>query len=142
MIRIDSKGMGKTHADKTIRVHTNDSNTPEIKLSLSGEIKPFVDLSSSVIRLTGSAGKEIKRIITISPVEGNRFRITGVAPEDGKHLEYELAETTHAGALKYELTVINVKREKGWYKDNFRIRTDSTISPEFGIPVFGFIREP
>ncbi len=108
---------------------------------LSGDVRPVADFSATVISLTGSAGTDIRQIIRISPVAENRFRITGIAPEDGKNLKYELIETTSGEAPAYELTVCNLKQDKGWYRDKFHILTDSTISPEILIPVLGLIRE-
>ncbi len=140
-IKIDTMGEGNSHISKTVTVYTNDARTPEINFILSGDVRPVADLSASVIRLTGSAGTEIRQIIRISPVAENRFRITGIAPEDGRNLKYELIETTSGEAPAYELTVFNLKPDKGWYRDKFHILTDSTISPEILIPVFGYIRE-
>lgn len=140
-IKIDTNGAGNSHISKTVTVYTNDTRTPEINFSLAGDVRPVADLSAPVIRLTGSAGTDIRQIIRISPVAENRFTITGIAPEDGRNLKYELVETTSGEAPAYELTVCNLKQDKGWYRDKFHILTDSPISPEILIPVFGFIRE-
>lgn len=135
--------MDENHINKTITVRTDDKNNAEIKVTLSGEIKPIADvLSPSIVRLTGTAGQEIKQTLTIAPFSYNRFKIKEIKAENGKNIKYELAEKTHAGILKYELTVYNLKHDKGWYMDKLHIRTDSAASPEFEIPVFGLIREP
>jgi hypothetical protein len=134
--------LDENQINKTITVRTNDKNNSEIKLTLSGEIKPIADISSSVVRLTGTAGHEIKQMISITPFADNRFKITEIKAEKGKDFKYELAEKTKADGVNYELTVYNLKKEKGWYTDKLHVRTDSTAFPEFEISVFGYIREP
>ncbi len=134
--------MDEEYINKTIVVRTNDKNNADIEIAISGNIKPITDVFSlSVVRLTGTKGQEIKQTVTITPGADNRFKITGIKAENGKNLKYELADKTQANSLKYELTVYNLKQEKGWYTDKLIIQTDSAVSPVFEIRVMGFIRD-
>lgn len=127
---------------KTIMVLTSDPNHAELALTIGGQVKPIVDVSETVIRLTGNAGQEISKTITIIPVPENHFRITHIKAENGAYFRHELVtEEQPDGGVKYLLTVYNLKKEKGWYTDKIVINTDSNISPVLEIRVMGFIRD-
>ena len=122
-------------------VVTDDKAMPEILLTLSGNVTPRAYLSTDTIRLTGSAKKEIKGELTITPTPDNPFKIIEVTAEKGENIRFELKETSRNELKKYVLIAHNVKTEKGWYIDKLHIKTDSEISPEFVVTVFGVIRD-
>ena len=126
---------------RAILVITDDKTMPEFRLELSGNVKPRAYISTDIVRLTGSAGKEITGDLTIAPTPDNPFKITGITAEKGNDLRFELTETGSPELKKYRLTVYNLKKEKGWYIDKLHIKTDSEKSPEFVVTVFGVIRE-
>ena len=127
---------------KTITVLTSDPNHAELELTLTGRVKPIAELSASVIRLTGAAGQEISKTITITPASENPFKIQNIRVENGKFFRYELvAKDLAGGNVAYDLTVHNLKQEKGSYIDKLFIQTDSAISPVLEIRVMGFIRD-
>lgn len=126
---------------KTITVLTSDPNHAKLELSLTGRVKPIVELSATVIRLTGNAGQEISKTITITPASENPFKIQNIRAENGKFFRHELvAKEQPGGGVSYDLTVVNLKQEKGSYIDKLLIHTDSAISPVLEIRVMGFIR--
>jgi len=98
-------------------------------------------LSATVIRLTGNAGQEISKTITIAPTPGNPFKIKNVKAEKGMYFRHELVEKKQPDGVSYDLTVHNLKKEKGSYIDKLFIQTDSAISPVLEIRVMGFIRD-
>ena len=127
---------------KTITVMTSDPKHAKLELSLTGEVKPIVKLSATIIRLTGNAGQKISKTITITPAPENPFKIKIVRAENCKFFRQELAAKNQpGGGISYDLTVYNLKQEKGWYTDKLLIQTDSAISPVLEIRVMGFIRD-
>ena len=113
----------------------------EVKLEVAGFVKPRIYLSSGTARLTGPAGTEIKTTVTISPSQENPFKITEIKAEKGKNIRFDLEEIKQPDAVKYQLTVYNTKKEKGWYLDHINVKTDSKKTPEFKIKLFGVIRD-
>lgn len=139
---MDSKGMGGQSVNKTITVLTSDPDHAELKLTVTGQVRPIADVSETVIRLTGNAGREISKTITITPAAGNPFRINDVRAENGKYFRHELAAKDQPdGGVTYQLTVYNLKPEKGWYTGKILIYTDSAVSPVLEFRVMGFIRD-
>ncbi len=126
---------------RAMLVITDDKTTPEFRLEISGDVKPRAYISTDTLRLTGSAGKALKKELTIAPTPDNPFKITGITAEKGNDLRFELTETGPPELKKYLLTVYNLKKEKGWYIDKLHIKTDSETSPEFVVTVFGVIRD-
>ena len=122
-------------------VVTDDKAMPEILLTLSGNVTPRAYLSTDTIRLTGSAKKEIKGELIITPTPDNPFKIIEITAEKGENIRFELKETSHNELKKYLLTAHNLKTEKGWYMDKLHIKTNSDASPEFVVTVFGVIRD-
>jgi hypothetical protein len=137
---MDSKGMGGQPVSKIITVLTSDPNHPKLELTLAGRVKPIAVLSESVIRLTGNTGQEISKTITITPASENPFKIKTVKAENGKFFRHELITKNQPGGVRYDLTVVNIKPEKGFYTDKILIQTDSAISPVLEIRVMGVIR--
>jgi len=126
---------------KTITVLTSDPNHPKLELTITGQVKPIAKLSASVIRLTGNAGQKISKTITIIPAPENPFKIKKIKSENGQFFRHELTEKhLPDGGLAYDLTVHNLKEDKGFYTDKIRIQTDSAISPVLEIRVMGVIR--
>jgi hypothetical protein len=78
--------------------------------------------------------------VTIAPTIENRFKILEVKAEKGDNIRYDLIEMNRPDGLKYQLTIYNVKKEKGWYIDNIYLKTSSKRSPVLKIPILGFIR--
>lgn len=127
---------------KTITVLTSDPNHPKLELTLTGRVNPIANLSASVIRLTGNAGEKISKTITITPAPGNPFKIKNIRAENGKFFRHELAaKNLPGGGVRYDLTVVNSKPDKGFYTDKIFIQTDSRISPVLEIRVMGVIRD-
>jgi hypothetical protein len=140
VIKLDTKGYSGEHITKTIAVRTNDKQKPEFNLVISGEVKPFADITPAEAKLTGNVGQKIKQTVTIAPTSENRFKILEVRAEKGDNIRYNLKEMSQSDGIKYQLTVYNVKKEKGWYIDNIYLKTTSSRSPVLKIRVLGFIR--
>ena len=52
---------------------------------MAGFVKPRAYLSSDTVRLTGIAGTEIMKTVTISPSQENPFKITEINAEKGEN---------------------------------------------------------
>jgi len=78
--------------------------------------------------------------VTISPSNENLFQILDIRTDKGDNIRFDLGEIKQIKGIQYQLTVYNTKKDKGWYIDKIFIKTDSSISPEFTIDVFGVIR--
>ncbi len=121
-------------------MRTNDPVRPEVRLEVSGYVKPQAYLSSSVARLTGKVGQVISQTVTITPTPENPFKILGIDLDQGDFIRYDLKEIKNSQGKAYELTIFNTKQDKGWYRDKIFIKTDSSISPELKIQVLGLVR--
>jgi hypothetical protein len=138
---LDTNGYGGKPLIRAVLVITNDKSHPEVRFELAGFVKPRAYLSSDTARLTGPAGTEIMTTVTISPSPENPFKIKEINAEKGENIRYDLKEIKQPDALKYQLTVYNTKKEKGWYLDHIIVKTDSPKTPEFTIKIFGVIRD-
>ena len=107
---------------------------------MTGEVKPRQNISSTTIRLTGNASGEIKQTLTLTSSKENPFHITSIYADKGENIRYDLTKIKLDNGEKYQLTVYNTKKDKGWYIDKIFIKTDSTLTPEVTIEVFGVIR--
>ncbi len=139
-IELDTSGYSGQHISKTMVVRTNDKKKPEFSLVISGEVKPFARINPAEAKLTGNAGQEIKQMLTIASTNENPFKVLGTRAEKGDNIRYDLVEMNQPDGIKYQLTVYNLKQDKGWYIDNIYLQTNSKTSPVLKIPVFGIIR--
>lgn len=140
VIKLDTKGYTGEHITKTIAVRSNDKKKPDFTLVISGSVKPFADITPTEAKLTGNVGQQIKQTVTIAPSNENRFKILEVKAEKGDNIRYDLIEMSQPDGIKYQLTVYNMKKVKGWYIDNIYLKTSSKISPVLKVRVLGFIR--
>jgi len=126
---------------KSATVYTNDSDHPNFKLSIFGEVERFVTIRPSQVRLRGVAGEEIKSKVTIVPAPKYPFKIIKVGARDGKDISYQLSEEKGTNGLQYALTVENKRLEKGSYFDIITLETDSKIQSKLYIRVYGDLRQ-
>lgn len=139
---MDTKGMGGETAHKTIRVRTSDPDRPVLELIFKGRVKPVYLLSDKVIRLTGNAGREIVKTVTIRPGPENPFHINSIQARNGRDFQYDLTTTREPeSGVVHHLRVRNRKSEKGWYTGKIVMKTDSALSPVIEMPVMGVIRD-
>ena len=91
------------------------------------------------MRLRGIAGEQLKRKVTIIPVEKYPFKILKVRAQDGKNIRFELQEEKNQKGQQYALIVENQRLKKGRYFDNITLETDSKIRPTLKVRVYGDI---
>lgn len=126
---------------KTIRVQTNDVKQQNVNLKISGEVEKFVTIEPSRVKFTGTIGESLKSQVKIIPEKKYPFKIIEVKAKKGDDIQFNLKEVKTADQSAYELTVENVKQDKGRYFDSIILKTDSTIQPEITIKVYGHIHE-
>ena len=91
------------------------------------------------MRLRGIAGEQLKRKVTIIPVEKYPFKILKVRAQNGKNIRFELQEEKSQKGQRYALIVENQRPQKGRYFDSITLETDSKIRPTLKVRVYGDI---
>ena len=66
------------HFTKAARVKTNDPKLPHFVLRLSGEIIPFIKVSSPRIRLRGFCSDTLSKTVKLEALDGSMFNISKV----------------------------------------------------------------
>jgi hypothetical protein len=108
-------------------------------LIISGKIEKFFLLSPSHVRLEGLVGKQIKRILTITPEEKYPFKIVKASVKTGKYIRFNLKEVKKSKKAVYLLSVENLRKEKGRYYDMIFLKTDNRLLPDIRVRVLGNI---
>ena len=108
---------------------------------ISGKIEKFFLLSPSHVRLEGLVGKQIKRILTITPEEKYPFKIVKASVKTGKYIRFNLKEVKGSKKTVYLLSVENLRKEKGRYYDMIFLKTDNRLLPDIRVRVFGIISD-
>jgi len=129
-------GYGGKTLHKSVQVITNDPNTPEYKLSISGKVEEFVSIKPRHVRFTGNPGKPQKAIVTIVPQKKYPFVISNTRANHGEWIEHAIEPWESEGKKGYQLIVTNLKKEPGNYRDVIILTTNSPIQPEIRINVF------
>lgn len=139
---VHTKNRGGSHLNKNFKVYTNDPKKPQLNLTVTGQVKAYVDYSPKYIRFSGKVGQELYRTIDVIPFKEFPFSIKKVTAKEGKHLRYELKPLTRKdGPQGYQLTVYNTMATAGNYQDIITIETDSKVKPKLKIPISGQIRK-
>lgn len=108
-------------------------------LQVEGNVDKFVDIKPARIRMTGQAGQDIFKEVTIVPLEKYPFKIVDAKPEKDGNIRVEVKEEKDKNL--YLLTVFNLKQKKTRYYDTIIVKTDSKIRPELTISVYCNVAE-
>jgi len=138
---VDTKGYGGKQLHKTITVLTNDPQTPEYRLKVSGMVEKFVTIEPRMVRFEGKPGQLKKSSVTIIPEKKYPFIIIKSQAQVGEWIEYALEPWEDVEKKGYRVTVINQKETPGTYRDAIILKTDSSIQPEIRINIFARLME-
>jgi hypothetical protein len=137
---VNTKGYGGRKLSKGATVYTNDKKNPKLKLSIFGDVDNFVTIRPRQVRLRGMTGEQIKRKVTIIPLEKYPFKIIKVRAKYGKDIRFQLEEEKSEQGPQYALTVENQRLQKGRYFDIITLETDSEIQPALMVKIYGDLK--
>ena len=140
-VEFDSNLSGGMTVNHKIRVETNDPGKTKFDLAITGHVDPIAIITPERAILTGDAGEEIKAELTITSDARNPFRIISAEPKMGADISCSLKEIDSSKPIKYLLTVKNIRKEKGKYRDYITLKTDSDVRPVISIKVQGDIQD-
>ena len=136
-----TNGYGGNVLNKRIVVASNDPARPEVSLSISGKVEPFVSVVPERIRLEGSLDSGVEGSVRIIPRRKYPFTITAANPSSGEFIRAEIQKVAGPAGTEYLLKVRNIRTSPGQYYDTVLVQTDSTIKPKITVGVIGFITE-
>ena len=87
-------------------------------------------------------GESISQTVTITPGEGEVFKILKVNALKGSYYKQSLKEIEIDGKMAYELTVENTREIEGRYFDKIFMITDRSDQKPISIIVSGYIKKP
>ena len=89
--------------------------------------------------MRGAIGKNITVKVKIIPEKKHEFSILEIKAEKGENIRYSLEKEKGAQGKGYILTVENLKKETGRYRDAIHLKTSSSVEPVITIPIYGSI---
>jgi hypothetical protein len=140
-VEFDSKGSGGMNVDYKIRVETNDPGKSAFDLTITGYVDPIAIITPERAILTGNVGEEIKTELTITSDARDPFKIISAEPKMGIYISCSFKEIDGSKPIKYLLTVKNIRKEKGTYRDYITLKTDNDVRPVISIKVQGDIQD-
>ena len=125
----------------TIRLKTTSKIRPEIAIRVYGYIERerIARVTPAIVRLRGTIGKSITVKVKIIPEKNYEFSIIEIKADKGENMRYSLEKEKGAKEKGYVLTVENLKKERGRYRDTIHLKTSSSVQPDITIPVYGSI---
>ena len=127
---------------KHATIYTNDTRRRQLGLVVTGFVERVYTISPRRLVLKGFADEAISKKISIKPVEKYAFKILEAKAQRGENIKVALAEVKAGPSVKeYEITVANLKKEKGRYVDTVELKTDSKLRPQIKIFVRGDINQ-
>jgi hypothetical protein len=135
----DSKGSGGQDVEHKIRVETDDPETGNFDLMVTGHVDPIVIIDPEKVILEGEAGKGIETGLSITPDPRHPLKVISVESKKGNVL-CSINEVKASNPARYMITVKNLRKEKGEYKDIIYLKTDSDIRPGISVRVTVNIR--
>ncbi len=123
---------------EVVRVFTNDPVRPELRLSITGQVKSFASVEPRYLQLVGQVGASLSGTAVVSPVE--EFVVTGIRAEPEHIIEARFEELIRDGQTSYLVTVKSLQVQPGRHYVMVHLTTDRPSRPEISIPVLIIIR--
>ncbi|MDA8139760.1 MAG: hypothetical protein M0036_14010 [Desulfobacteraceae bacterium] len=136
MVHTNNRG-GQT-ITKRFRVFTNDPQTPETELMVTGQILAVVEVSPDRVKLVGNVGDTLTQQVHITPVNGQAFTIKEIKANRGlDNIRWELKPQSKEKPPKkgYVLTIICGSKTEGRMGDQLLLETDMNDKPTLRIPI-------
>lgn len=127
---------GKQH--KTLRIHSNDPQTPVYDLQLAGHVNPsVVCMPPAIIFIIGSSEGLVERTLTLTydrPVEIKSIDIES---------EAITAKSVSEGRAKSHVIKVRIDPQQfsGRFRSALTVTTDHPVVPQKNIPVLGHIED-
>jgi hypothetical protein len=107
-----------------------------VKLHIGGRVEEFAAISPKTVKLAGGEGQPIRQTVEVKPGAKHAFRILAATAKKGENIRVAFSQVAGSG---YEVTVENLKPDKGRYFDTIYLKTDHPQRPVIEIGVFGII---
>jgi len=137
---VNTSGYGGRTLKKTIKVYTNDRQTPVSDVTVAGEVKRFANISPPRVLLNGEVGEDLKVVVRISPVSEGLFDISEARADKGEDIRFTLTDGKETDGRVHTLVIENTRKGAGRYQDIIRLSTTNKVQKEIVIPVWGNIR--
>jgi hypothetical protein len=121
-------------------VTTNDTAHPTQTLYISGRVDNLFILTPRRVRLVGPVGSEIKQTLKLTTQEKYPLQLESIRAKHGQYIHYALKKIADGKNAVYQIDVENTRTQAGIFVDTLYVKTDSKISPEIDIPVYGYIQ--
>jgi hypothetical protein len=126
------------HQSKAIMIHSNDPETPILRLNMEGDVSQSTQVSPERLMFGQlGPGQSITQLVEITAMAAETFTILQVeATDPNLHV---VSETVEEGR-KYRIPVVLTGLGKsGSFNANVRVTTDNPTRPTIDIPVFANI---
>ncbi len=107
---------------------------------MSGKVKKFADIKPHYVRLSGTEGDDIHRTVKIAPLDKYPFKIKKVRAKTGENIKLSFKKVKAEEKKTYEVSVENLKKTPGSYRDVIYIDTNSKLRPVLSLNVSGTIK--
>ena len=138
VLKVDLKGyQGKVR--KSAVVFSNDPQQPNLTLTVTGQVRPFIELKPGpFIQFSSVVSSPDEKTVDLIAQE-REFRITQV--ENGLEGKIRTQLETVVPGRQYRLKITNLQKEGNYY-GLIKCRTDHPQKPEIQIRVSGHFPKP
>lgn len=123
---------------KSATIHSNDPENPQIKLTLSAQIKVPISLEPRGVLLHGFIDENITAVMTIKAHEDQPLILEPVKLSLPNKVTYDL-KTIEEGRA-YQVTFRNISKKRDKYNGFLKLKTNYTNKPQITAMVFGYIK--
>jgi len=143
VLTVENRRKMKGRYRDTIKLLTTSSIRKELTIPVYGNIKArqiAVITPPGSVMLRGYAGEAIKASVTIVPKKEQMFDIVETKADKGVNIRFTLTTSKKADNNVYLVTVENIRKTPGRFRDNIRLFTTDKIQKEITIPIWGEIK--
>lgn len=120
---------------KKIVVHTDDPNNKKFYLTISGKVSKLVDIQPDKVNLSGEPGQSLEAVVTITPVEGQDFKILELKQKYDTQIKAELIHP-EKGQRQWLVKIKSFSDKEDDLYEIITLKTDSPYKPKLKIRVY------
>ncbi|MCD4736117.1 MAG: hypothetical protein K8R53_08750 [Bacteroidales bacterium] len=124
---------------KSAVVHSNDSENPKTRITLTAFIKTSISFDRWGVMLDGIVGQDIKKTVNFTANEDQPLTLEVETISLADKVSHELRRVEKG--KKFQLVLSNISQKEDKYSGFITLKTNYVKKPKITIRILGYIRE-
>lgn len=121
--------------NKRILVKTDDPANQKLYLTITGKVISLVEVSPSVVSLSGAPGESLEATVTITPADSLEMKILDMTQKFNTNIKAELV-APEQGKRQWQIKIKSHSDKAEDFYDILTLKTDNPLKPRLKVRVY------